>query len=282
MELAVDFQRTIQDGNIQCTLARFFLLTTTSDVENLNINNVLNQLLEKVDAFSGQNSGWIVTKVKYRRLCWGVYRPLKVGTYIPTPKHIARKRAVVNINSTDNYFFQYFVLAGMNLISVNLHQHKNRPHVYKPFMRMLNMEGIQSPVPLSSIGKFESQNPNISVNVLYHDGEQIVPIHTPTFTDQRNHHVTLLMITDGNEKFHYLSVQSMSRLISTGAKYKTKYYVCHYCLYPFQKEDQLEERKIMCKQHQSQLIRYPIPGKDDFFEVYENPLSVSSSIRYLC
>ena len=171
MELAVDFQRTIQDGNIQCTLARFFLLTTTSEVENLNINNVLNQLLEKVDAFTGQNSGWIVTKVKYMHLCWGVYRPLEVGMYIPTPKHIAGKRAVVNINSTDNYFFQYFVLAGMNLISVNLHQHKNRPHVYKPFMHMLNMEGIQSPIPLSSIGKFESQNPDISVNVLYHDGK---------------------------------------------------------------------------------------------------------------
>ena len=74
MELAVDFQRTTQDGYIQCTSARFFLPTTTLDVENLNINNVLNQLLEKVDAFSGQNSGWVVSKVKYMRLCWGVYR----------------------------------------------------------------------------------------------------------------------------------------------------------------------------------------------------------------
>jgi len=55
----------------------------------------------------------------------------------------------------------------------------------------------------------------------------------------------------------------MSRLISTGAKYKTKYYVCHYCLYPFRNEDRLEEHKIMCKQHQSQSIRYPTPGKDD-------------------
>jgi len=224
-------------------------------VENLNINSVLNQLLEKVDVFSGQNSGWTMPKVKYMRLCWGVYRPLEVGTFIPTPKHIAGKRAVVNINSMDNYCFQYSVLAGMNPISVNSHQHKNRLYVYKPFMHMLNMEGIQSPVPLSSIGKFESQNPDISVNVLYHDGNQIIYIRTSTFTDQRKHHVTLLMITDGNEKFHYLSVQSMSRLISTGAKYKNKYYVCHYCLYPFRKEGRLEEHKLMCKQHQSQLIR---------------------------
>jgi len=107
-------------------------------------------------------------------------------------------------------------------------------------MHMLNMEGIQSPVLLSSIGKFESENPDISVNVLYDNSDQIVPISTTTFTDHCKHHATLLLITDGNEKFHFLSVQSMSRLVSTGAKYKSKYYVCHYCLYPFQKDDQLK------------------------------------------
>jgi len=87
-----------------------------------------------------------------------------------------------------------------------------------------------SPVPLSSNGKFENQNPDISVNVLYHNGNQIVPILTSTFADDRKHHATLLMTTDGNEKFHYLSVQSMSRLVSTGAKYKRKHYVCTLCL----------------------------------------------------
>jgi len=125
------------------------------------------------------------------------------------------------------------------------------------------MDGIQSPVPLSSIGKFENQNLDISVNVLYHDGDQIIPICMSTFADNRKHKVTLLMITDGNEKFHYLSVQSMSRLITTGARYKHKHYVCNYCLYPFIKEDQLKEHTIMCQQHPSQQIRYPTPSKDD-------------------
>jgi len=63
MEMAVDFQRTTQDRYIQNTTARFFI-PTTSDVENLDISNVLMWLLEKVDAFSGQNSGWTVSPVK--------------------------------------------------------------------------------------------------------------------------------------------------------------------------------------------------------------------------
>ena len=88
---------------------------------------------------------------------------------MPTPKHIATKKAVVNINSLDNYCFQYSVLAGMNLVSINSNYRKDRAGIYKPFMHLLNMDGIQSPVSISSIGKFESQNPDISVNVLYHD-----------------------------------------------------------------------------------------------------------------
>jgi len=39
------------------------------------------------------------------------------------------------------------------------------------------------------------------VNVLYHDGDQIVPIRTSLFVDARKHEVMLCMITDGNEKF---------------------------------------------------------------------------------
>ena len=66
-----------------------------------------------------------------------------------------------------------------------------------------------------------------------------------------------------NERFHYLSVQSMSRLVADRVKSKRKYYVCHNCLYPFQKEDELKQHMIMCRQHQSQQIRYPTPGKDD-------------------
>jgi len=69
LEMTVDFQRTIQDGYVQSTSATFFIPTTISDVESLDISNVLMQLLEKVKAFSGQNSGWTVSQIKYSRLC---------------------------------------------------------------------------------------------------------------------------------------------------------------------------------------------------------------------
>ena len=85
-----------------------------------------------------------MSKVNYLRLCWGSYsyRPMVVGTFIPTPKHIAAKKAVVNINSSDNYCFQYSVLASMNVVSIDTTCHKDRAGIYKPFMHLLNMDGI--------------------------------------------------------------------------------------------------------------------------------------------
>ena len=100
-----------------------------------------------------------------------------IGMFIPTLKHIASKKAAVNIRSSDNYCFQYSLLAGMNVVSINSNYHKDQAGIYKPFMHLLNMDGIQSPVPISSIGKFESQNPDILVNVLYHDGDPVSYTH---------------------------------------------------------------------------------------------------------
>jgi len=93
---------------------------------------------------------------------------------------------------------------------------------YIAFMNMLNMDGIQTPVHLSSIDKFEKQNPDTSVNVLGLDDDRyIISIRTSKFCSQHKYHVNLLMLTDQN-KFHYTSVQSLSRLVVHRIKYNGK------------------------------------------------------------
>jgi len=73
---------------------------------------------------------------------------------------------------------------------------------------MLNMDGIQTPEPLSYIDKLEKQNAEISVNVLYLNDREIVLIRTLKFCNQRKYHVILLMLIN-QHKFHYTSVQSL-------------------------------------------------------------------------
>jgi len=151
----------------------------------------------------------------------------------------------------------------MNLLNkCGPHDKKCRSSQNKPYMKLFNMDGIQKPVALSAINQFEKQNPEISVNMLYLDDErQIVPIHTSKFCNQRKHHVNLLMLSD-QDKFHYTSVQSLSRLVSCQTNRVGKTHVCQYCLHPFAKEDVLNEHLSACSQHQSQQIVYPKPGQN--------------------
>ena len=101
------------------------------------------------------------------------------GSFILMPKFIALKKAIVNIQNFDNNCFQYSVLAGMNVIKSGPQTIRFRPSSYKPYMHLLNMGGIQTPVPLSSIDKFENQNPEISV-------KNVGPIRPVSYT-----HLTL-------------------------------------------------------------------------------------------
>jgi len=204
--MEVEFYRTgPEETDIQFTRARFYIPPMTTDVDKLNLPDIIAQFANKIEGFSGQNSGWIISQIKYLRLCWGCYRPLMAGTFIPTPKWIAEKRAIVNVQSThDSICFQYSILAGMNVIKCG--NKKYRPALYKPYLHLLNMDGIQNPVALSAINQFEKQNSKISVNVLYLEHErQFVPIRTSKFCNQRKRHVILLVLTD-RDQFHYTSV----------------------------------------------------------------------------
>ena len=74
-ELEVELYRTgpEETTDIQHTTARFYIPPMTSDVDKLNLSDIITQFLEKIDGFSGQNSSWIVSQINYLRLCWGCY-----------------------------------------------------------------------------------------------------------------------------------------------------------------------------------------------------------------
>jgi len=52
-----------EDTDVQHTTARFYILLMTSDVNDLNLADIVSQFNEKIDGFSGQGSGWIVCQI---------------------------------------------------------------------------------------------------------------------------------------------------------------------------------------------------------------------------
>ena len=98
----------------------------------------------------------------------------------------------------------------------------------------LNMEGIEYPVSLKDLSKFEKQNPTISITVIGYEGKSVYPLRNSDCTN-RDHNI-ILMLTEEGEVKHYCLVKSVSRLLASQVpKNNGKHYFCLRCLNPIKK-----------------------------------------------
>ena len=96
----------------------------------------------------------------------------------------------------------------------------------------LNMKGIEYPVSLKDLGKFEKKNLSISITVLGNEEKGIYPLRNIDCVDRENK-IILLLIEDGGVK-HYCLLKSLSRLLdSEVSAHEEKHYFCLRCLNPF-------------------------------------------------
>ena len=127
---------------------------------------------------------------------------------LPKLKEFKAKKACLNIQNNDKKCFLSSILASLHPVQHNLY----RVSKYQEYEHELNMTGIQYPVDIKDIGKFEHQN-NISVKVYGYEDKKIFPLRITTTTVGR-HHVNLFYITTG-EKSHYALVKELTRLASS-------------------------------------------------------------------
>ena len=124
----------------------------------------------------------------------------------------------------------------------------------KPKENTLNMEGIDYPVSLKDINKFEKQNPTISITVLGYEEKNIYPLRISDNTD-REHNI-ILMLIEQDEVKHYCLVKNLSRLLSSQiSNGKRKEYLCLRCLNPFNNQEALDKHKEFCSEYESVKIQ---------------------------
>ena len=85
---------------------------------------------------------------------------MRAGCGINFPEVIKRKKSCVNVKNVNEKYFKYAILACLNDVGNN----SLRSSSYKRYENELNFNGIDFPVKLKDISKFEKQN-DISVNV---------------------------------------------------------------------------------------------------------------------
>ena len=135
---------------------------------------MIEDILEKIDNFQMNGTGWYFKEVKRLEIHAVEYKPMKGSSYIPLPNFIMSKNAIINIKNEDDKCFLWCVLRYLHPVQKN----GLRINDLKKYENDLNFKGIDFPVKVRDIQKFENNNPSIpGINVFsINDNNKIYPL----------------------------------------------------------------------------------------------------------
>ena len=114
----------------------------------------------------------------------------------------------------------------------------------QPYIDKHNWKDIKLPSDKEDWKKFEQNNKEIALNVLFvpHNKKEIELAYTSKYNYKRKKQVILLMITDKNNRWHYLAVKSLPALFRG---ITSNHYGDFYCLNCFHSYRTLNKLKNM-------------------------------------
>ena len=211
------------------------------------LNEAMETVAERMTIFAQAGSGWTLQANQSLVLEMVDYRPIGGSSYIELPKDIYDTKSIVNVKNEDQHCFKWAVLSALHPAD----HHAERIIHYKPFEEELNFTGIEFPVTLDQVTKFEKLNPNISVTVLGIDipenevkeASKLFPLRVPD--KQQTHHVVLLYWSRG-DVHHYAWVKNLNRLLARTKKHHSSTHFCERCFQGFTKPDLLIKHLDNC------------------------------------
>ena len=241
-ELKVNFKvfckcsKYSDSGNLTSEIKSFktkneVILSTTNLVDMHT--NCVDKMLSESSEFTEKESGWVLEEILYLEVRTNKYNPMRGSSYLDLPPFIKAKKAVINVKNNDQQCFKWAVLSALFPAS----DHVDRVSKYEEFSDTLNFNGIQFPVTLKDIPKFEKLN-DISVNVYgYKTDYKIYPLYVST--EENDTHIDLLFIKHKNNT-HFCWIKNLSKLVSKQQTNRNgQYFICRCCLLLYQTETAL-------------------------------------------
>jgi hypothetical protein len=244
------FTKMLEEERVEstpCFRSCTFTLLQQSDF-NQQFNRAFESIAKAKSNFQREGSNWNFERILGVELNIARYVPLAASSYIPLPKKLLKKKALVNIQNYDQKCFLWSVLAHLH-VPLN---HRERVHPYKQFESELDMSGIEYPVQLSKLDRFEKQN-DISINVFGYEGE-VFPLRITKFNSDT--HINLLYLS--NEKTnHFCLISNLNRLLSSLTHHEHQIFYCNFCLHRFSKQSLLDDHSKYCNMNEPQKIKMP-------------------------
>ena len=197
------------------------LCTTTVNVHDMEkqLQEACSKILDSLAIYQKEGSGWILDEILHLDLSMAKYTPLKGSSYFPLQKKLKTKKAIINVKNSDNKCFMWSILAALHPVEHT--RNPERIQHYQRYQDELNFGGIEFPVTIDKIGRFERQN-NISVNVFGFENV-LFPIYITK--EHFDTHVNLLLFSVGTTR-HYCLIKDLNKLLydQNGRKCRM-----HYC-----------------------------------------------------
>ena len=257
--LACTFRKEVNEI-VRYTLGYFvsenFIITQSSNLDEI-IENIREDFDEKIAQFESRGSGWALDECDRLDLRIGVYNPLARGCHIELPKQLKNKHAIINIDSDDNKCFLWSICAAL----YSTCNHPERVKQYYKYENEFVLKGIDYPVKLNDIDKFEQNNNNldISINVYSYDKNNtsislVNPLRISKYYNAKNI-VNLLLFND-----HYFWIKNLNRLIGNFAS--INHHFCHACFASFDRKSRLDNHKEICQKYKPSIAILP-KGEDN-------------------
>ena len=157
------------------------------------------------------------------------------------PEKDKNNKSIINIKNDDQYCFLWCILAHLCPVE----DHENRTSSYSLHFNKLNLKGLEFPMKVKNIPKFEKFN-NLNVNVFELTKTVLTPIHINTNYDQSQ--IDLLLFEN-----HYCLITKLHCLINKDSHMK---WVCRRCLTAFSSEDILNQHIDRCQKQQPTNITF--------------------------
>ncbi|XP_031634853.1 uncharacterized protein LOC116348124 [Contarinia nasturtii] len=259
------------DGVEECVTQPMYLHTNMeivdfeTELKQFYDEYIVTVVQNRISEIELRGSGFTLKEIIDMETQTSSYDPYNGASYMKLPKKLENKKAIINVQNKDEKCFMYAILSALHSDLKN----PQRVKTYKNYLNELNFEGLNFPIGLKELKKFEQQNSTISVNVYMwsEKNEKVRPLRLTK--NVKANHVHLLLLsknvgdTDG-VKTHYCWIKNLSALIGKQiSKNCRKKLFCDRCLNHFVCFQALEQHKMACMNQNECQIIMPIPGVND-------------------
>ena len=230
LSLEVSVYREIREMNGRNTREYKTIKFSSSfkiNINHLDINenflSARDQIVEDWNTWLRNGSDWHLERVQTLILKTVRYNPAG-ASWFPLPKQV-NSQAILNIRNKCLNCFEYSCLGSIlydeeESKEIGIKKYKrsmSNPGFYKDFIgKRLNMQRASKPMQIEDISNFESDNPDLSINVwLLESGEyEIKPLYCSLKTSSGKKTINLLLIQKETMS-HYCTIINLGLLLKT-------------------------------------------------------------------